>query len=126
MLAVSPEKKEWHMNPLKQLQEYGQSVWLDYIRRDLLTGGGLQRLRDEDGLRGVTSNPTIFDKAIAGSSDYDETLRSLLARNPHAAPEQLFDHLEIEDIQMAADILLPVYDQTQVGDGFVSMEVPAS
>jgi len=114
------------MNPLKQLQEQGQSVWLDYIRRDLLTGGGLKRLRDEDGLRGVTSNPTIFDKAIAGSSDYDETLRSLLAKDPHATPEKLFDHLEIEDIQMAADILRPVYDQTQGGDGFVSMEVPAS
>ncbi|HEU5336593.1 MAG TPA: transaldolase family protein, partial [Terriglobales bacterium] len=114
------------MNPLKQLQEYGQSIWLDYIRRDLLTGGGLKRLRDEDGLRGVTSNPTIFDKAIAGSSDYDESLRSLLAKDPHAAPERLFDHLEIEDIQMAADILRPVYDQTEFADGFVSMEVPAS
>ena len=114
------------MNPLKQLQEQGQSVWLDYIRRDLLTGGGLKRLRDEDGLRGVTSNPTIFDKAIAGSSDYDETLRSLLAKDPHATPEKLFDHLEIEDIQMAADILRPVYDQTDGDDGFVSMEVPAS
>ena len=114
------------MNPLKQLQEQGQAVWLDYIRRDLLTGGGLKRLRDEDGLRGVTSNPTIFDKAIAGSSDYDESLRSLLAKDPHADPEKLFDHLEIEDIQMAADILRPVYDQTDGADGFVSMEVPAS
>ncbi|MGE5205420.1 MAG: bifunctional transaldolase/phosoglucose isomerase [Chlamydiota bacterium] len=114
------------MNPLKQLQEQGQSVWLDYIRRDLLTGGGLKRLRDEDGLRGVTSNPTIFDKAIAGSSDYDDTLRSLLAKDPHATPEKMFDHLEIEDIQMAADILRPVYDQTDGADGFVSMEVPAS
>jgi transaldolase/glucose-6-phosphate isomerase len=114
------------MNPLKQLQEYGQSVWLDYIRRDLLSGGGLKRLHDEDGLRGVTSNPTIFDKAIAGSSDYDETLRSLLAKDPHATPEKLFDHLEIEDIQMAADILRPAYDETEGADGFVSMEVPAS
>src|SRR5689334_9723194 len=114
------------MNPLKQLQEQGQSVWLDYIRRDLLTGGGLKRLRDEDGLSGVTSNPTIFDKAIAGSSDYDESLRSLLAKDPHVNPEKLFDHLEIEDIQMAADILRPVYDQTDGADGFVSMEVPAS
>jgi transaldolase / glucose-6-phosphate isomerase len=114
------------MNPLKQLQEQGQSVWLDYIRRDLLTGGGLKRLRDEDGLRGVTSNPTIFDKAIAGSSDYDESLRSLLAKDLHAIPEKLFDQLEIEDIQMAADILRPVYDQTEGADGFVSMEVPAS
>src|SRR5690348_6390824 len=114
------------MNPLKQLQEYGQSVWLDYIRRDLLTGGGLKRLRDEDGLRGVTSNPTIFDKAIAGSADYDESLRSLLAKDPHASAENMFDHLEIEDIQMAADILRPVYDETGGADGFVSMEVPAS
>ena len=114
------------MNSLKQLQEYGQSIWLDYIRRDLLTGGGLKRLRDEDGLCGVTSNPTIFDKAIAGSSDYDESLRSMLAKDPHATPERLFDHLEMEDIQMAADILRPVYDQTDGADGFVSMEVPAS
>src|SRR5579864_3393683 len=104
MWAVSPEKRESEMNPLKQLQEQGQSVWLDYIRRDLLTGGGLKRLRDEDGLSGITSNPTIFDKAIAGSSDYDESLRSVLAKDPHANPEKLFDHLEIEDIQMAADI----------------------
>ena len=114
------------MNPLKQLQDYGQSIWLDYIRRDLLTGGGLKRLRDEDGLRGVTSNPTIFEKAIAGSSDYDESLRSMLAKDPHAAAEKLFDQLEIEDIQMAADILRPAYDETEGGDGFVSMEVPAS
>src|SRR6185437_6189143 len=100
MLNVSfqqRDRREVEMNPLKQLQEYGQSVWLDYIRRDLLTGGGLKRLRDEDGLRGVTSNPTIFDKAIAGSADYDESLRSLLAKNPHASAENMFDHLEIED-----------------------------
>src|SRR5437016_3179337 len=109
------------MNPLKQLHEFGQSVWLDYIRRDLLTGGGLKRLRDEDGLRGVTSNPTIFEKAIAGSSDYDQTLRSLLAKDSHASPEDLFNQLEIEDIQMAADILRPVYDQEEGNDGFVSM-----
>ena len=114
------------MNPLKKLQEYGQAFWLDYIRRDLITGGGLKRLIDEDGLRGVTSNPTIFDKAISGSSDYDEQLRALVVRNPQASAAELFDQIEIQDIQMAADVFRPVYDELKGADGFVSMEVPAT
>lgn len=113
------------MNPLKQLQEQGQSIWLDYIQRSLITGGGLKRLIEEDGLRGVTSNPTIFDKAIAEHNDYDDALRALLRQDPQMPAKQLFDRLEIEDIGMAADVLRPVYDQTKGGDGFVSIEVPA-
>jgi transaldolase / glucose-6-phosphate isomerase len=113
------------MNPLRQLQEHGQSIWLDYIRRHLITSGELKCLVDEDGLSGVTSNPTIFDKAIAGSTDYDDALAKLLAESPHAEARTLFDRLEIEDIQMAADVLRPVYDRTDGADGFVSIEVPA-
>ncbi|HZS50739.1 MAG TPA: bifunctional transaldolase/phosoglucose isomerase [Bryobacterales bacterium] len=111
------------MNPLKQLEKEGQSVWLDYIRRNLITGGELSRLVVEDGLKGVTSNPTIFEKAIAGSSDYDQPLRELLAKNPGADTRALFESIAIEDIRMAADVLRPVYDQTGGADGFVSIEV---
>ncbi len=110
-------------NPLLELQKHGQSIWLDYIRRNLITTGGLKRLIEEDGLRGVTSNPTIFDKAIAGSDDYDEALKSMLRADPAAPPMALFDSLEIADIQAAADILRPVFDETGGADGFVSIEV---
>jgi transaldolase len=98
------------MNPLKQLLGQGQSVWLDYIRRDLVRRGELKRLVEEDGIRGVTSNPTIFEKAIAGSTDYDEALGAMLAQDPQADVEKLYEPLAIEDIQMAADVLRPVYD----------------
>lgn len=111
------------MNSLKQLAEQGQSIWLDYIRRDLIRSGELKRLVEEDGLRGVTSNPTIFDKAISGSTDYDMALRALLAGNLHAAVGELYDPLAIEDIQMAADVLRTVYDETHGDDGYVSLEV---
>jgi transaldolase len=114
------------MNPLRQLHDEGQSIWLDYIRRSLITSGGLKRLVTEDGLGGVTSNPTIFDKAITGSSDYDESLRSALEANSAATATELFDRIATEDIQMATDVLRPVYDNTGGADGFVSMEVPAS
>src|SRR5260370_42150940 len=96
-------------NPLRRLQEYGQSVWLDYIRRSLITSGELKRLVEEDGLRGVTSNPAIFEKAIDGSTDYDEALRSLLARESHTSADVLYEALAIEDIRMAADVLGAVY-----------------
>jgi transaldolase len=108
------------MNPLKQLAEQGQSIWLDYIRRSLLINGDLKRLVAEDGIRGVTSNPTIFEKAIAGSSDYDEALRALLAKDPQAPTGKLYEPLAIEDIQMAADLLRPVYDATRGDDGYVA------
>ena len=111
------------MNPLKQLEEQGQSIWLDYIRRNLLSSGGLERLVDEDGIRGVTSNPTIFEKAIAGSTDYDEALRQLLAKDSQFDAGKLYEALVIEDIRMTADVLRPVYDATHGDDGYVSLEV---
>jgi transaldolase len=111
------------MNSLKQLRDCGQSIWLDYIRRDLLTSGEFQRLVEEDGVHGVTSNPTIFDKAIAAGTGYDDALRLLLSTDPDRDAQTLFENLEIQDLQMAADILRPVYDQTEGADGFVSIEV---
>jgi len=111
------------MNSLRQLQDCGQSIWLDYIRRDLITSGEFQRLVEEDGVHGVTSNPTIFDKAIAAGTTYDDVLRLLLSADPDRDAQTLFESLEIQDLQMAADILRPVYDQTEGADGFVSIEV---
>ena len=111
------------MNPLKQLGEQGQSIWLDYIRRNLIRSGELKRMVDEDGIRGVTSNPTIFEKAIAGSTDYDDALGEMLARDGNAEVEKLYEPLAIEDIQMAADVLRSVYDATNGEDGYVSLEV---
>ncbi|MBI3001706.1 MAG: transaldolase, partial [Deltaproteobacteria bacterium] len=111
------------MNPLKELQKNGQSVWLDYIRRSLITSGELKQMVEDDGLRGVTSNPTIFEKAIAGSTDYDGALGAELKKDPKTDAGELFEALAIEDIRMAADILWPVYDETGGADGFVSLEV---
>jgi transaldolase/glucose-6-phosphate isomerase len=111
------------MNPLTDLQQYGQSVWLDYIRRSLIIGGELEHLIKEDGLRGITSNPTIFHKAIAGSSDYDETLNKLLKDNSRLDARHLYEKLAIEDIQKAADIFKGVYEETDGADGFVSLEL---
>jgi transaldolase len=111
------------MNPLKELGEQRQSIWLDYIRRNLIRSGELKRMVDEDGIRGVTSNPTIFEKAIAGSTDYDDALREMLASDGNADVEKLYEPLAIEDIQMAADVLRPVYDATNGDDGYVSLEV---
>lgn len=109
-------------NPLLEVQKYGQSLWLDYIRRSLITSGELERLIEEDGLRGVTSNPSIFEKAIAGSTDYDEALKALEARGD-LDPKSLYEALAVEDIQAAADVLRPVYEQTRRRDGYVSLEV---
>ena len=110
------------MNPLRSLQEYGQAVWLDFVARRFLTDGGLQKLIEEDGLRGVTSNPAIFEKAIGHSEDYDDSLK---AAEAHADFEvkALYERLAVEDIQQAADILRPVYQATTCRDGFVSLEV---
>ena len=91
-------------NALKDLQRYGQSVWLDYIRRSLITGGELRRLLDEDGLRGVTSNPAIFEKAIAGSADYEDQLSELTKRRDLDA-KAAYEILAVRDIQDVADIL---------------------
>ena len=109
-------------NPLTQLQTFGQSIWLDYIRRDLLQGGELQRLITEDGLRGMTSNPAIFEKAIAGSTQYQDFLDSLAGRTDLDAKGR-YELLAIRDIQDAADLLGPVYQTTKKRDGYVSLEV---
>src|SRR5215510_13377713 len=118
---VEGEQAMTTKNPLKALQDYGQSVWLDYIRRSLITSGDLQRMLNEDGLRGVTSNPAIFEKAIAGSTDYEQTLTALASRNVDA--KALYEQLAIRDIQDAADLLRSVYEQTKRRDGYVSLEV---
>ena len=118
--ATLPEQKTG--NPLKELLAYGQSVWLDYIRRDLLTSGELQRLVKEDGLRGMTSNPTIFEKAISGSKDYAQQLQELAKRKDLDA-KGVFENIAIKDIQDATDVLRPVYDESKKHDGYVSLEV---
>jgi len=109
-------------NPLKALNRFGQSVWLDYIRRDLMATGELGRLIQEDGLRGMTSNPAIFEKAITGSSDYTKDLQELAKRKDLDA-KGIYEQLAIRDIQSAADALRRVYDQTKRRDGYVSLEV---
>ena len=108
-------------NPLKDLLKFGQSVWLDYIRRDLMTTGELKRLIEEDGLRGMTSNPAIFEKAISDSNLYDDILHSLAGKN--LTPIAKFEALAIRDIQDAADGLRAVFDASKGQDGFVSLEV---
>ena len=108
------------MNPLKALwEEHGQAAWLDYIERDLLTSGGLEKLVVSDGIRGVTSNPSIFKAAITGSDSYDAVLEA----HSEASTTALYEALAITDIQMAADILAPVYESSAGTDGFVSLEV---
>jgi transaldolase/glucose-6-phosphate isomerase len=109
-------------NPLKELLSYGQSMWLDYIRRDLFTTGKLKQMIDDDGLRGMTSNPAIFEKAIADSNLYDDVLKSLASRSDLDTTAR-YEQLAIRDIQDAADILRPVYDSSKARDGYVSLEV---
>src|SRR5215468_7552245 len=109
-------------NPLRTLQEYGQSVWLDFVSRDLLKSGGLAKLVEEDGLRGVTSNPSIFEKAIGHGDDYDAQIAALQASGD-LDPGTLFERLAVTDIQHGADALRPVYHQTQGRDGYISIEV---
>lgn len=108
-------------DPLKQLEALGQSIWLDYIRRDLITGGELRRLIEEDGLQGMTSNPDIFEKAMVDSRDYDEDIRALALKGK--SPNEIYEALSQRDVQNAADEFRPVYDRTGGGDGFVSLEV---
>ncbi len=108
-------------NPLKQLGTLGQSIWLDYIRRDLIAGGGLRRLIEEDGLRGMTSNPSIFEKAIVDSHDYDEDLRAMALKGKSA--EEIYETISQRDVQSAADEFRPLYDRTDGKDGYVSLEV---
>ena len=113
------------MNPLRALHHAGQSIWLDFLRRSLITDGGLARLIREDGVTGVTSNPTIFAKAIGGSSDYDESI-SRIAAQGRKSPLDVFYELALADVRMAADLFRPVYEQTARTDGFVSFELEAS
>jgi transaldolase/glucose-6-phosphate isomerase len=108
-------------NPLLELKKLGQSVWLDSIRRGHILSGELRKLMDEDGISGETSNPNIFEKAIAGSRDYDGEMRKLIAAGQSAF--QVYETLAIKDVQMACDVFRPVYDETNGADGFVSLEV---
>ncbi|MDI9635701.1 transaldolase [Kamptonema cortianum] len=109
------------MNPLQRLRQYGQSPWLDFIQRSFVTDGSLQKLIEEDGIVGVTSNPAIFEKAILGSADYDDLIVSLTGEGKSAA--DIYDHLSIEDVGMAADLFKEVYEETKGLDGYVSLEV---
>ncbi len=108
-------------NPLRRLRELGQSVWYDYIRRDLITTGRLETLVREDALAGMTSNPTIFQKAIAETDLYDEDIRKLAGEGKSTA--EIFEGLAVADIQSAADVFRPVFDASGGDDGFVSIEV---
>jgi transaldolase/glucose-6-phosphate isomerase len=110
------------VNPLLKIQDYGQSVWYDYIRRKLIISGELQKMMDEDGLRGVTSNPSIFEKAIAGSTDYNNALKTLEDQKDMEV-KALYESLAINDIQDAADVMSSVYEKTNKRDGYVSLEV---
>jgi len=109
------------VNPLKALLEFGQSPWMDYIRRDLLTSGGLKKMIQEDGLMGMTSNPTIFEKAITGSKDYADILESPEAKKLDA--KGVYEKIAIRDVQDATDIFKSVYQQSKRRDGYVSLEV---
>ncbi len=110
-------------NPLKQIAELGQSLWYDNIERGMLETGELARLVAEDHIVGVTSNPTIFQKAITGSQAYDEQIHAILAGNPTIPVKDLYEALAIQDIQAAAEVLYPVYERTDGWDGYVSLEV---
>jgi transaldolase len=109
-------------NPLLALQGYGQSVWLDYIRRNLIASSELQQMVEAGEIWGVTSNPAIFEKAIAGSTDYDDALQALEEQQDRDTIS-LYEQLAIADIQATADILRPIYDHTRQRDGYVNLEV---
>ncbi len=110
------------MNPIKDLQKHGQAVWLDFLARNFIAKGDLKVLIDKDGVRGVTSNPSIFEKAIGGSDEYDQAVAALLKERDRSVGN-LYEALAIEDIQRAADVLRPVYDELDGHDGYVSLEV---
>jgi transaldolase/glucose-6-phosphate isomerase len=108
-------------NPLREVRKYGQSIWLDFIRRNMLHSGELARMIEEDGVRGVTSNPSIFEKAIAGSSDYDEAVREMA--QAQRSVDEIYERLTVADVRDAADLFRPLYEKTSGGDGYVSLEV---
>src|SRR5690606_24476525 len=109
------------MNPLVELHAYGQSFWYDNIRRKFLEDGTLKRLIDEDGLRGMTSNPSIFEQAIGKSDDYDAQIKTLLREG--ADVNGMYEALALADIQAACDLFADLYEQSNGGDGYVSLEV---
>jgi transaldolase len=113
------------MNNLQKLEQLGQSIWYDNISRGVILKGELKKMVDE-GCLGVTSNPTIFDKAISGSSDYDDQIRQMVQKNASVDAAEIIQSLMVKDIQMACDVLRPVYERTKGGDGFVSIEVTPS
>lgn len=108
-------------NPLKKIKTFGQSIWLDYIRRDLITSGELQRLIDEDGISGITSNPSIFEKAIGESHIYDKSIHDHVLNKKNSI--EIYESLSQQDVQNAADVFRAIYDQTDGMDGYVSLEV---
>lgn len=108
-------------NPLLELQSLGQSIWIDFISRGTVASGELQQRIEEDGVSGVTSNPSIFEKAITKGDDYDETIRDLTLEGKTV--DEMYQILTVEDIQLVADLLRPTYDRTEGEDGFVSLEV---
>ena len=110
------------MNPVKELEKHGQAVWLDFLARGFIAKGELKRLIDEDGVKGVTSNPTIFEKAIDSSDEYDGPIGKALGRSDRPVAE-LFEELAVEDLQNAADVLRPIFDAMHGQDGYVSLEV---
>jgi transaldolase len=118
---MSRDRAPSESSPLLRLAQLGQSIWYDYITRDLLTSGELERLIRNDGLRGMTSNPTIFEKAIAGSQLYDDDIRRLSDAGRSAA--EVFENLAVRDVQAACDRFRPLYDASRSRDGFVSLEV---
>ncbi len=109
------------MNKVKNIHDLGQSIWLDFFDRELMDSGKLQQMIDEDGLAGITSNPSIFEKAVSSSSDYDEDIRRLSKEDK--SNEEIFFGFATKDISRATDILKPVYDEAKGSDGFVSLEV---
>jgi transaldolase/glucose-6-phosphate isomerase len=109
------------MNPLKQLDAAGQSPWLDYLTRSLIEGGGLAKLIEHDGVKGMTSNPSIFEKAIAETDEYADAIKAFQTDADHSISE-IYEHLAIADICAAADLLRPIYDRTQRRDGYISLE----
>src|SRR3978361_1618942 len=111
-------------NRLREIEAVGQAVWIDNINRELLDDGELRRLVEEDGISGVTSNPTIFEKAMGHSDRYDEGFKRVLEDTQD--PQEIFLKLAFVDIRDAADVLRPTYEATEGKDGYVSFEVPAS
>ena len=111
-------------NRLRQIEELGQAIWIDNLNRDLLDGGTLRRLIEEDGISGVTSNPTIFEKGMGHSDRYDDAFREVASET--GDPQEIFERLALRDVRDAADLLRPVFDGTEGQDGYVSFELPAA